>query len=150
MNQYSPNDNLSVQPTEGPFFYITSPPPQIPPPTPPPTPAPTPKKIPLIPLLKKHSESANLQLACLQKSDYFSRSALHTITNAVIFDEELNLLQLADILQDLTKSQYFTIAIYRNFFQYTAIKEAEARQKKRDIFFNPWQTPQFMHPPAFP
>ena len=150
MNQYNPHDNLSVQPAEGPFFYTNSPPPQflLPPPTPPPQ-TPTLKKIPLIPLLRKHQESSNLQLACLQKGVYFSKSTLHTITNPVALDRELNLLQLADILQDITKSQHYTIAIYRNFFQYTATKDAENRGK-RGPFFNPWQTPQLMQPHAFP
>ena len=103
MNQYNPNDNLSVQPAEEPIFYVNSPPSQffLPPPTPP-TQASAFQKIPLIPLLKKHQESANLQLACLQKGVYFSKSTLHTITNPLALDRELNLLQLADILQYIT------------------------------------------------
>ena len=129
MNFYDPKDNLFVHPAEGPFYYTNCPPPQIilPPSTPPPQ-APTQKKIQLIPLLIKHQESSNLQLACLQKGVYFSKSTLHTITNPLALDRELNLLQLADILQDITKSQHYTIAIYKNFFQY----QSEAKPKERE------------------
>ena len=108
------------------------------------------KKIPLIPLLKKHSESINLQLACIQKSIYLSKSSLHTITDPIALDRELNLLQAAEILQTITKSQYFTISNYRNFFLYTSKKELESGTEQRELFFNPWQTLQRMHPPALP
>ena len=108
------------------------------------------KKIPLIPLLKKHSESINLQLACIQKSIYLSKSSLHTITDPIALDRELNLLQAAEILQTITKSQYFTISNYRNFFLYTSKKELESGTEQRELFFNPWQTLQLMHPPALP
>ena len=146
MNQYDPTDKLFVYPAEGPYYYTNCPPPQIilPPTTPPPKTTTT-KKVQLIPFLVKHQESTNLQLACLQKGVYFSTTTLHTIKSPLALDRELNLLQLAAILQDITKSQHYIITIYKNFFQYRA--EAQAK-RNRDPFFNPWQTPQLMPPPA--
>ena len=146
MNQYDPTDKFFVQPAEGPYYYTNCPPPQIvfPPTTPPPTPR-IAKKVQLIPFLVKHQESSILQLACLQKGVYFSTSTLHTIKSPLELDKQLHLLQLAAILQDITKSQQYTITIYKNFFQYRA--EAVSRRNK-DPFYNPWQTPQLMPPPS--
>ena len=109
-----------------------------------------PKRTPLIPLLKKHSESVNLQLACIQKSIYQSKSSLHTITDPIALDRELNLLKVAEALQTLTKAQYFTISNYKNFYLYTSRRELECKTEQRDIFFNPWQTPQFSLQPPLP
>ena len=107
-----------------------------------------PKRTPLIPLLKKHSESVNLQLACIQKSIYQSKSSLHTISDPIALNKEINLLQAAEALQTITKAQYFTIINYKNFYLYTSRRELECKTEQRDIFFNPWQTPQFsLQPP---
>ena len=113
-------------------------------------PIPPPKRTPLIPLLKKHSESVNLQLACIQKSIYQSKSTLHCISDPIALDRELNLLQAAEALQTLTKAQYFTISNYKNFYLYTSKRELECKSEQRDIFFNPWQTPQFSLQPPLP
>ena len=146
MNQYDPTDKFFVQPAEGPYYNTNCPPPPIvfPPTTPPPTPR-IAKKIQLIPFLVKHQESSTLQLACLQKAVYFSTSTLHTLKTPLELDRQLHFLQLALLLQDITKSQLLTITIFKNFFQYRA--ESVSRRNK-DPFYNPWQTPQLMPPPS--
>ena len=138
MNQYNPLDNLSVQPaTIQQIQHQTQPPNTQRPP-----------HIPFIPLLKKHAESASLQLSCLQKCIYFSQQDLVNKTNHQSIhnlDHHMNLLDAADLLMTLTKSQILTLSAYRHFHIYTSSKDPS---KKTDIFYNPWTTPTYMPPNA--